>query len=55
MTDKDHNLIWEAYEPDQIITDPEPNADGYKERGQRREGLSMLANIEKWLASDGDA
>ena len=29
--------------------------DGYKERGQRREGLSMLANVEKFLASEGDA
>jgi hypothetical protein len=28
---------------------------GYKEKGQRREGLSMLSNVERFLASDGDA
>lgn len=28
---------------------------GHKEKGQRREGLSMLSNVERFLASDGDA
>ena len=31
------------------------HAAGYKEKGQRREGLSMLSNVERFLASDGDA
>jgi len=37
----------------------EPLSDVYtasdKEKGQRREGLSMLSNVERFLASAGDA
>ena len=47
-TKADNQLLSEAY--NQVQED-----DGYKERGQRREGLSMLANVERFLASGGDA
>jgi hypothetical protein len=43
------------HKPRTVSTEDDGLGDGYKEKGQRREALSMLSNVEKFLASDGDA
>ena len=53
MENYNDDQIWRSYK--QLNESDDVYTSGHKEKGQRREGLSMLSNVERFLASDGDA